>query len=280
VKTMNRIEKFYDNNPHKEKTRLTRSAYDTIESEITRRFLSKHLKPQSRIAEIGCGAGHYSTWLLKNHKVHLVDLSSELLKLAESEIEKSQLNANVLGVSKSDARDLKGLEDGTFDATLVMGPLYHLINEEDRIKCLAEANRITKKGGLILSAIINRVCPFLNMMHMHTEQLALELSEDTEEMQRILTSGQYENFEENPNNFTDAYFSNIHEVPQYYKNLGIELVESFACEGLASYLYDKAEVIKQNEKAWARFIDLIYENANKPELLGMSEHVVFVGRKT
>jgi hypothetical protein len=43
---MNRIEKFYDKNPYKEKTRLTRSAYDTIESEITRRFLSKHLNPQ------------------------------------------------------------------------------------------------------------------------------------------------------------------------------------------------------------------------------------------
>ncbi len=276
---MNRIEKFYDKNPHKEKTRLTRSAYDTIESEITRRFLSKHLNPQSRVAEIGCGAGHYSTWLLKNHKVHLVDLSSELLKLAEDEIKKNNLTQNVLGISKLDARDLKGLSDNSFDATLVMGPLYHLIDEKDRNKCLAEAYRITKKGGLIFSATINRVCPFLNMMHMHTEQLAVELSEDAQELQSIMTSGKYQNLEENPDNFTDAYFSNVHEVPQQYKNLGIDLVESFACEGLASYLYDKAEVIKKHEKAWARFVEIIFQYANRPELLGASEHVVFVGRK-
>jgi ubiquinone/menaquinone biosynthesis C-methylase UbiE len=276
---MNRIEKFYDKNPHKEKTRLTRSAYDTIESEITRRFLFKHLKPSSKIAEVGCGAGHYSTWLLKNHNVHLVDLSSELLKLAEDEIKRADLFQNVLGISKLDARELTDLSDNSFDATLVMGPLYHLIDEKDRIKCLSEAYRITKKGGLIFSATINRVCPFLNMMHMHTEQLAIELSEDTEEMQRIMTSGKYENFEENPNNFTDAYFSNVHEVPKHYKKLGIELVESFACEVLAAYLYDKAEIIKKNEKAWNRFLNIIFENANKPELIGTSEHVVFIGRK-
>jgi ubiquinone/menaquinone biosynthesis C-methylase UbiE len=276
---MNRIEKFYDENPHKEKTRLTRSAYDTIESEITRRFLSKYLRSNSRIAEVGCGAGHYSKWLLKNHKVHLVDLSFELLRLAEEDIKNAHLTENVLGISKLDARELNVLTDSSFDATLVMGPLYHLIEEKDRFQCLSEAYRITKKGGLIFSATINRLCPFLNMMHMHTEQLAVELSEDTEEMQKIMTSGKYENFEENPNNFTDAYFSNVHEVPVYYKKLGIELVESFACEGLAAYLYDKAEILKKNERAWIRFLDIIFENANKPELLGASEHVVFVGRK-
>ncbi len=62
---MNRVEKYYDRFPNKEKERLTKSAYDTIESEITKRFLTKYLKPQSRIADIGGGPGHYTTWLLK-----------------------------------------------------------------------------------------------------------------------------------------------------------------------------------------------------------------------
>jgi ubiquinone/menaquinone biosynthesis C-methylase UbiE len=276
---MNRIEKFYDLNPLKEKTRLTRSAYDSIESEMNRRFLSKYLKPNSKIAEIGCGAGHYSSWLLQNHKVHLVDLSAELLKLADEDIKNAGRANNVIGISKLDARNLEGLENNSFDATLVMGPLYHLLNENDRLQCLSEAYRITKTGGLIYSSIINRMCPFLNMMHMHTEQLAVELSEDTEEMNRIMSLGKYENLEENPNNFTDAYFADIKEVPNLYKKLGIELIETFACEGLASYLYDKTEVLKKNDKAWNRFLDIIFENATRPELMGTSEHVVFIGRK-
>jgi hypothetical protein len=50
-------------------------------------------------------------------------------------------------------------------------------------------------------------------------------------------------------------------------------------QGLAAYLYDKAEILKKNEKSWIPFLDIIFENANKPELLGVSEHVVFVVRK-
>lgn len=276
---MNRIEKYYDLNPLKEKLRLSRSAYSTIESEITKRFLSKYLKPNSRVAEVGCGAGHYSIWLLKNHKVHLVDLSSELLKLADEEIKQNHLEGNVIGISKLDAKQLDGINDSSFDATLIMGPLYHLINEQDRIRCLSEAIRVTKKGGLIFAAVINRACPFLAMMHESPESLVVELSDDTEELDRIISSGQYENFAEDPNAFTDAFFADIGEIPLHFKNLGIDLIDSFACEGLASYLYEKAEIIKKNEKAWKRFLDIIYENANRPELMGVSEHVVFIGRK-
>ncbi len=57
-------------------------------------------------------------------------------------------------------------------------------------------------------------------------------------------------------------------------------METFACQGLASYLYEKTEIIKKNDKAWNHFLEIIYENATQPELLGSSEHVVFVGKKT
>lgn len=277
---MNRIEKYYNSHPQKEKLRLTRRAYDTIESEITRRYLEKHLKPQSTIAEIGCGAGHYSAWLLqKNHKVHLVDLSSELLKIASTEIDQKKLSQNVLGISNLDARDLKDLSDNFFDATLVMGPFYHLIEEKHRIQCLSEAVRVTKKGGLIFVATINRMCPFMAMMHDSPEGLTHELAEDHEEITRIITSGKYENFDEDPHSFTDAYFANIDEIPDLFQKFGIHHLETFACEGIASYLYEKAEVIRKNEKAWKRFLDIVFENSTKPELLGSSEHIVFIGRK-
>lgn len=113
---MNRIEKYYDQHPAKEKTRLTRSAYDSIESEITKRYFSKYIPAKSRIAEVGCGAGHYSVWLLeKNHRVQLMDLSSELLKLAQDEVRTRDLAHNVIGISKLDARNLVGMADSEFD---------------------------------------------------------------------------------------------------------------------------------------------------------------------
>jgi ubiquinone/menaquinone biosynthesis C-methylase UbiE len=277
---MNRIEKYYDLFPEKEKVRLSRSAYDNIESEITKKFLQKYLKPKSKTIDIGCGPGHYSTWLLKNeHQVHLVDLSEGLLRLARETIEHEKLESNVLNISKADARDLSNIPTESFDVTLFMGPLYHLLSKQDREKALEEALRVTKPGGIIFSAIINRICPFMAMMHQSPETLAHELEHDPEEMSRILETGNYENFDESPNEFTDAHFATLDEVPEMYKRMNVDTVEAFACEGIASYLYDKTEVIKKSPKAWNQFLEIIYKNANRPELLGASEHVVFVGRK-
>lgn len=277
---MNRIEKYYNQNPDKEWNRLQESAYDTIESDITRRFIKKYLKPDSVVADIGCGPGQYSLWLLQSgHKVLMSDLSEGLLKLAEDKIDKNKYSSQLLGMIKADATNLSEIESNSFDVTLLFGPLYHLLSEEKRKKAVSEALRITKPGGVILSATINRLCPFLAMMHKAPQFLVNELTEDTEEMNRILKSGHYENFDENPNAFTDAYFAETTEVPKIYESLNIELIESFACEGLAAYLYDKAETFKANPQAWENLKNIIFQNATRPEILGMSEHVVFVGRK-
>jgi hypothetical protein len=92
--------------------------------------------------------------------------------------------------------------------------------------------------------------------------------ESAEEMKRIISSGIYENLNEDPNAFTDAYFANLNEIPDLFQKVGIQHFETFACEGIASYLYEKAEVIRKNEIAWIRFLDIIFENSTKPELLG------------
>lgn len=76
-----------------------------------------------------------------------------------------------------------------------------------------------------------------------------------------------------------VFIINIQKKNEIAWQAGIKTFESFGCEGLASYLYDKASLIKGNEKAWKRLLDIVYENAHRPELLGFSEHVVFVGQK-
>ena len=44
------------------------------------------------------------------------------------------------------------LEDETFDLTLLLGPMYHLSDFNDKVKALNEAKRVTKKGGIIFIA--------------------------------------------------------------------------------------------------------------------------------
>ena len=48
--------------------------------------------------------------------------------------------------------NLKKLESEQFDLTLLFGPMYHLFGDEDKLKALNEAKRVTKKNGVILVA--------------------------------------------------------------------------------------------------------------------------------
>ncbi len=277
---MNRIEKNYNQNPEKEWMRLQETAYDTIEATITKKFLHKYLKPNFKIADIGCGPGIYSIWLLENgYEVLLSDLSEGNLDLAKKKIAEINPPGKIIDFLKADATQLKQIESNQFDLTLLFGPIYHLLDEKKRIAAIQEATRITKPGGYIFVSTINRLCPFLAMLHRSPEYIVNELTNDPEELDRILNSGCYENFEESPNAFTDAYFAKSNEVPEIFKTEGIDLVESFGCEGISAYLYDKAEVIHKHSEAWKKFIEILYQHSQEPSTLGMSEHVVYVGQK-
>ena len=65
------------------------------------------------------------------------------------------LHAQV-SLAQADVRDLSQIKEREFDAVLLMGPLYHLVEESDRITALKEVHGHLKDGGLIFSAFISR----------------------------------------------------------------------------------------------------------------------------
>jgi len=44
--------------------------------------------------------------------------------------------------------------DNKYDITLLLGPLYHLYNKEDKQQALREAIRVTRQGGVIFAAYV------------------------------------------------------------------------------------------------------------------------------
>jgi SAM-dependent methyltransferase len=54
-----------------------------------------------------------------------------------------------------DARTLP-FDDTTFDAVLLLGPLYHLLDPQDRLLALREARHVSKPGGIVFAAAISR----------------------------------------------------------------------------------------------------------------------------
>lgn len=128
-----------------EDERLVKNA-GKIEYLTTLKYILEYLKPKTQMVELGAGTGRYSLELAKSEfdvtAVELVDHNVNILK----EKAKDFKNIKVL---KGNALDLSCFSNDSFDACLIFGPMYHLYNEPDKLKVLAEAKRITKNNGII-----------------------------------------------------------------------------------------------------------------------------------
>lgn len=101
-----------------------------------------------KIMDIGAGTGRYSVALAnEGYDVTAVELVKHNLGILKSK------NSSVKAY-QGNALKLKRFEDETFDITLLFGPMYHLFGDEDKLKALKEAGRITKRGGYILVAYV------------------------------------------------------------------------------------------------------------------------------
>jgi SAM-dependent methyltransferase len=82
------------------------------------------------------------------YRVHLIDaVALHVARAAESS--RGRFTAAV-----GDARDLP-LEGSSWDAVLMLGPLYHLTDREERIHPLKEGQRVLKPGGALAAAAIS-----------------------------------------------------------------------------------------------------------------------------
>ena len=146
------LEDYY--NKFNEEKRLT-SRHGQIEFRTSIHYIHEcieELKREGRenikIMDIGAGTGRYSVALAEEGfdvtAVELVKHNLGILKSKNSSVKAYQGNA----------LKLKRFEDETFDITLLFGPMYHLFGQEDKVKALKEAARITRKGGFILVAYV------------------------------------------------------------------------------------------------------------------------------
>jgi SAM-dependent methyltransferase len=128
--------------------------YSRLEFQSTLHLIGKYFPARGHIADIGGGPGRYTLELLRRgYEVTLFDLTEELLQLARAQIEAAGLHANA--VLQGDARDLSALASETFDGALLMGPLYHTAEAQDRTRILSEQKRTLKPGGVALAAYLN-----------------------------------------------------------------------------------------------------------------------------
>ncbi len=148
MKTNQYLINFYNN--YDEDSRLA-SKHGSVEFFTTMRYIKKYLKPGDHVLEIGSGTGRYSHALARQG--YIVD-AVELIEHNIEVFRKNTLSNENISIIQGNALDLSAFPDNQYDITLLLGPLYHLYNKEDKRQAIREAIRVTKQGGIIFAAYV------------------------------------------------------------------------------------------------------------------------------
>lgn len=148
MKTHEYIIDFY--NTYDEDSRLA-SRHGTVEFLTTMHYVEKYIKSGDRVLEIGAGTGRYSHALARRgYDVDAVELVEHNIEI----FSRNTLPTEHIAITQGDALDLSAFPDNQYDITLLLGPMYHLYTEEDKLQALREAIRVTKQGGVIFAAYV------------------------------------------------------------------------------------------------------------------------------
>jgi tRNA (cmo5U34)-methyltransferase len=110
---------------------------------------ARHLRPQSTVIDLGCGAGNFTLRVLQevgNLHCHLVDLSQPMLDRAEQRVRAG--GASSVQKYQSDLRALSFPEDFA-DCILAGAVLHHLRDDEDWMSAFRRFHTWLRPGGRI-----------------------------------------------------------------------------------------------------------------------------------
>lgn len=252
------IDNHYNN--YDEDNRLVKDNTHNIEFLVTKEYIEKYLKENDKILEIGAGTGRYSLFYAsKGYNVTAIEFVQHNLDILKSKIRKDMK----IVAEQGDAVDLSRFKDNAFDVTLVLGPLYHLYEDEDIRKAISEAIRVTKKNGIIMIAYITSDGVFADWGVDH------------------LLDGFPNDFDENfkliryPEGIFAPFY--IKEFKQIMSDFNVEYLHNVATDGIVNIMSDKINNLSEEEyKIWFKYQLSVCE---REDLQGYSCHMLYICRK-
>jgi SAM-dependent methyltransferase len=219
--------------------------------------------PPAEVLDVGGAVGAYARPLAEaGYRVRLVDPLPEHVA-----------QASALGVPASvgDARRLPA-QDGSADAVLLFGPLYHLTDRADRVRAWREAARVVRPGGVVVAATISRYASFF-------DGFARERMADPRFraiVESDLADGVHRNPDNEPGWFTTAYFAHPDEPAAEAREAGLAPRRVVAVETALWLAGAPLERILADATMTGALLDLARQIEAEPTLLGASSHLLTI----
>ncbi len=253
-----------------------RTAGGTSRLELLRTFdlLTRFLPPPpAGILDVGGAGGTYAFPLAdRGYEVQLVDLIPRHVELAR-DISAHRAEARLASIEIGDARELP-FADASVDAVLLLGPLYHLTSQGDRLLALGEARRVLRESGVVIAAAISRFASTYDGLlsgHLLNPSFRSIVERDVRE-------GQHRNPERHEGWFTSAYFHTPEELCGEIADGGFDDARVLAVEGPGGILTDLDAWLNDPERR-SILLETIERIEEEPSVLGASLHLLGVARK-
>ena len=261
----------YDSAPEREWERLD-SGLSRIEFASTLRLIEKYFPVNGTVCDIGSGPGRYAIELSRRgYQVTLFDLSRKLLERGERAFASEGIRA--MQFVQGDARDLEVFEDGSFDAVLHLGPLYHLTRSEDRSRALSELVRILKPDGRAIVAFLNS----WGLIRTGIVDFPKRFSDSTF-LRSMLGKKTFQARE--LCGFTECHWSNPEIAGKEIEDAGLRIVSYAGAESFAGGMAPLLESLRKNEPAaYGNVVEFASETSELPQFRDATDHVHFVVEK-
>jgi SAM-dependent methyltransferase len=254
----------------KEEDRLAESAQGRLEFDRTREIVLRSLPaPPATVADIGGGPGRYALWLadLGYRVIH-----RDLMPLHVNQVTAAAGPDSSIESGVADARELD-LADASVDAVLLLGPLYHLEREPDRLQTLREARRIVRPGGVVFAAAISRWAARLDgILRLRLYEASPQMTDMVDRLER---TGVLEPL------FPGSFCGYTHRPDQLREEVlagGLEVTDLVCVEGASFLLGDLADRMA-DPGAWRIVLDAARAHERVPELMGIGSHLLVTARR-
>lgn len=250
-----------------EGSRVTRGEH-RFEFLRTREIISRYLDEAPRtVVDVGGGTGPYARWMTGlGHGVHLLDLTPSHVAAARR---------------GADAPATAAVGDGcrlpypadSADLGLLLGPLYHLTEETNRVAALREMGRVVRPGGRIFAAAISRFASLLDTFRRETiadEAIRAVVDADLETGVHRSPADRHM--------FTTAYFHRPHELRREVEEADLLCEKILAIEGPLILLPQFQSWVDDGGVWLKRLLRYAARIETEESLLGATAHLLAVAR--
>ena len=241
---------------------LTR--HGKVEYITTMKYVDKYLQPGMRILEIGAATGRYSHALARRgYEVDAVELLEHNIEQFKQKI----IPGEKITIRQGNAVDLSAFTDNSYDITLLLGPMYHLFTQEDKLKALSEAIRVTKKGGIVFVAYCMGDASILSY--------GFRRGKIHEIIEKCMIDP--ETFDTFSNPWDIFELHRREDIETLRSHFQVEPLHFVATDGYACHIQDLLQ--EMDEETYQVFVKYHLAVCERMDMLGYSNHTLDVFRK-